>query len=76
MDIATEEFSHLEIVGTNRSEKSVQATNKKLSAERKTVVDKATAPRDGIMSWSIYEDGLEAEKQNGSSPKTKSKSNK
>ena len=42
--------------GTDRTEKSVQAANKKLSAERKEEVDKATAPKNGIMSWSVYED--------------------
>jgi Mn-containing catalase len=52
MNIATEEFSHLEIVGAtiqmlltgvkgiSRTEKPVQSANKKLSAERKAVVDK------------------------------------
>lgn len=45
-----------EAKGTDRTEKSVQADNKKLSAERKEKVDKATAPKNGIMSWSVYED--------------------
>jgi len=62
--------------GTQRTERSVQAANKKLSAERKAVVDKATAPKNGIMSWSVYEDGLKAEKQNGSSHKELSKNGK
>ena len=42
--------------GTDRTEKSVQSTNKKLSAERKEMVDEATAPKNGVMSWSVYED--------------------
>lgn len=44
------------IEGSNRTDKSVQTANKKLSAERKEVVDEATAPTNGIMSWSVYED--------------------
>ncbi len=42
-----------EIKGTSRTDKTVQATNKKLSAERKSVVDKANIPTNGIMSWEI-----------------------
>jgi Mn-containing catalase len=38
--------------GTERTEKSVQSANKKLSAERKMQVEKATLPKNGIMSWS------------------------
>lgn len=45
-----------ESAGTDRTDKSVQTANKKLSAERKEKVDKATAPKNGIMSWSVYED--------------------
>lgn len=44
------------IEGSNRTDKSVQTANKKLSTERKNVVDEATAPTNGIMSWSVYED--------------------
>lgn len=51
--------------GTDRTEKSVQTANKKLSAERKKVVDKATAPIKGIMSWSVYEDEQKAKVENG-----------
>jgi len=46
--------------GTDRTDKSVQTANKKLSAERKEEVDKATAPKNGIMSWSVYEDSQKA----------------
>ncbi|OOG77656.1 manganese catalase family protein [Algoriphagus sp. A40] len=49
--------------GTDRSEKSVQTANKKLSAKRKDEVDKATAPKNGIISWSFY--------QNNEKPKVK-----
>lgn len=42
--------------GTSRTEKSVQKSNKKLSIERKTIVDKANTPINGLMSWSVYED--------------------
>ncbi|WP_373495127.1 manganese catalase family protein [Aquiflexum sp.] len=45
-----------EAEGTERTEKSVQTANKKLSEERKEKVDKATAPSNGVMSWSVYED--------------------
>lgn len=45
--------------GTDRTEKSVQKDNKKLSAERKEKVDKATKPEGGVMSWTVYEDSLE-----------------
>ncbi len=44
------------IVGSNRTDQSVQKANKSLSANRKKVVDDATAPKNGIMSWSVYED--------------------
>lgn len=47
------------INGTNRTDKTVQTKNKILSAERKAEVDKATAPIEGIMSWSVYEESAE-----------------
>lgn len=50
--------------GTDRTEASVQKNNKSLSAERKAEVDEATLPENGVMSWSVYEDGLKA-KSNG-----------
>ncbi|MFP5040168.1 manganese catalase family protein [Parasediminibacterium sp. JCM 36343] len=37
--------------GTNRTEKSVQAANQKLSAKRKSQIDEANAASEGIMSW-------------------------
>ncbi len=40
--------------GTKRNEKSVQAKNKALSAQRKTQIDKATLPSNGEIRWSIY----------------------
>jgi Mn-containing catalase len=42
--------------GTGRTVKSVQSANKELSADRKQTVDNATAPKNGIMSWSVYQD--------------------
>ncbi len=48
--------------GTNRTDKTVQTANKKLSTQRKAEVDAATAPVNGVMSWSVYED---SEKLNG-----------
>ena len=47
--------------GTKRTEQSVQKDNKALSAERKAEVDKATLPKNGIMSWSVYEESVEAQ---------------
>ncbi|MCA1801675.1 MAG: manganese catalase family protein [Rhodothermaceae bacterium] len=46
--------------GTDRTENSVQKDNKSLSSERKAEVDEATLPENGIMSWSVYEDEIEA----------------
>lgn len=40
------------ISGTNRTEKSVQKNNKALSMDRKSTIDKATAPVNGLFSWS------------------------
>lgn len=48
------------INGTGRTENSVQTANKKLSAKRKAEVDKANTPTKGVMSWTVYEDELEA----------------
>lgn len=42
--------------GTDRTENTIQSANKKLSTARKNKVDKATAPENGIMSWSVYQD--------------------
>lgn len=50
-------------VGTDRTEESVQKSNKDLSAKRKAKVDKATAPTNGVMSWSVYEDSKKTESQ-------------
>ncbi|WP_100615970.1 manganese catalase family protein [Confluentibacter citreus] len=46
--------------GTQRTEQSVQKDNKSLSAKRKAEVDKATLPKNGVMSWSVYEESVEA----------------
>lgn len=53
-----------EAKGTHRTEKSVQKDNKALSAERKKEVDQATQPSNGVMSWSVYEDGVAAKSMN------------
>ena len=47
---------HEQSEGTNRTENTVQKNNKTLSEARKAEVDGATTPRNGIMSWSLYED--------------------
>lgn len=52
--------------GTGRTEKSVQSANKELSSERKQTVDKATAPKNGIMSWSVYQDTEKSKHQESS----------
>ncbi|WP_194776369.1 manganese catalase family protein [Pararhodonellum marinum] len=49
--------------GTIRTDESVQSTNKELSSERKEMVDKATAPKNGVMSWSEYQLNDSNEKQ-------------
>ncbi len=48
------------VKGTQRTEDTVQKTNKSLSAERKAIVDEATLPENGVMSWSVYEEEAEA----------------
>lgn len=46
-----------EIEGTDRTEKTVQKTNKTLSAERKDEIEKATRPSiEGVMDWSDPEE--------------------
>jgi len=53
-----------EATGTERTEKSVQSANKKLSLQRKTKVDKSNTPTNGILSWSVFEDnGKQKEKK-------------
>lgn len=42
------------------AEKSVQKNNKALSAKKKKKADKALNPENGLMSWSVYENGLPA----------------
>jgi Mn-containing catalase len=42
------------VEGSDRTEKSIQKTNKELSKERKTEIEEACAPVDGILSWSSY----------------------
>ncbi|HSF56148.1 MAG TPA: manganese catalase family protein [Algoriphagus sp.] len=49
--------------GTDRSEKSVQTANKKLSAKRKDEVDNATAPKNGMISWSFYQNSEKSSDQ-------------
>lgn len=49
--------------GTDRTEKVVQKKNKELSAQRKSEIEKANIPSNGVMSWSIYDDDVAAEKR-------------
>lgn len=62
--------------GTVCTEKSVQKHNKSLSAKRKEKVDKATLPQNGVMSWSVYEDGVVTKFKHGQSEKLIVKSQK
>lgn len=55
--------------GTKRTEKSVQKENMALSAKRKAEVDKATLPKNGIMSWSVYEEEMEAKSKKNKNKK-------
>ena len=48
-----------EAVGTKRTDKTVQQDNKKLSKERKTLIDKSNLPVDGILSWVDYNEETE-----------------
>lgn len=54
-------------VSTDRTEKSVQSANKALSIKRKEKIDKATAPVNGFMSWSVYENKEKSKDQERSS---------
>lgn len=56
-------------IGTQRTDQSVQKDNKSLSAERKTEVDEATLPKNGLMSWSVYEESIEAQANKNKSNK-------
>lgn len=42
------------IEGTERTEKTIQKTNKLLSSERKKIIDEANVPVENVMSWSTY----------------------
>lgn len=63
-----------EIAGTDRTEKSVQADNRALSAERKAEVDEATLTGDEEMSWSNYASEIEPEVKEVPKASGKSKS--
>lgn len=63
-----------EAQGTGRTEKSVQSDNKVLSVERKSEVDEANLPANGIMSWSEYSTEPQAEEEDKSA-RSKSKAN-
>ncbi|WP_291789254.1 manganese catalase family protein [Cecembia sp.] len=52
-----------EAIGTDRTDKSVQSTNKKLSSERKDMLERASAPKNGSMSWSVYGDHEKLKKE-------------
>lgn len=60
--------------GTARTEKSVKKYNMTLSEERKTLIDAANAPVDGVMMWSVYGDDLAGVSKGGNGPKMKRKS--
>jgi Mn-containing catalase len=56
--------------GTGRTEASVQADNKILSTERKAEVDEATLPKHEILSWSVYEEEVEAKANHSKNEKS------
>lgn len=62
--------------GTDRTDMSVQKRNKALSAKRKAEADKAAIPENAVMSWSVYEDGLKAEKNGKKNPKSANSTSK
>lgn len=62
--------------GTDRTDKTVQKLNKKISAERKAEVDEATLPENGVMSWSVYEEEMEAEMNGTTKTNSKNKNGK
>lgn len=47
--------------GTDRTDRTVQSHNRALSAERKAEVDESTLANSGVMSWSVYDEGLESD---------------
>lgn len=50
--IDTQGLLEEEAVGTDRTEALIQDANKRLSAERKAIIDKSNAHKNGYMSWS------------------------
>ena len=62
--------------GTDRTDKTVQKQNKALSAERKAEVDEATLPENGVMSWTVYEEKMEAEMNGSKKASSKNKNGK
>jgi Mn-containing catalase len=50
--IDTQGLLEEQAVGTDRTEALIQDANKRLSAERKAVIDKSNAHKNGYMSWS------------------------
>jgi Mn-containing catalase len=60
--------------GTDRTEDYIQESNKALSEARKAEIDESTAPKAGVMSWSIYSDDVREEvgRQNQSNKGKKS----
>ncbi|MBP6232253.1 MAG: manganese catalase family protein [Chitinophagaceae bacterium] len=65
-----------EPAGTDRKDKTVQKQNKALSAERKAEVDEATLPENGVMSWTVYEEKMEAEMNGSKKASSKNKNGK
>lgn len=59
--------------GTSRTEKSVQKNNRQMSQMRKTEIDEANMPVEGILQWSFYGEATEdtSKLKNMSKNKTK-----
>ena len=60
-----------EAIGTKRTDKTVQQDNKKLSKERKTLIDRSNLPVDGILSWVDYNNETEVKPINKNENKKK-----
>ncbi len=60
-----------EAIGTIRTDKTVQQANKKLSKERKTLIDNSNLPENGSLSWVDYNKETEARSGNAKNSKKK-----
>lgn len=59
--------------GTSRTEKSVQKNNRQMSEMKKTEIESANMPVEGIYQWSYYGEAMEEMTKTKSSSRTKTK---